>query len=1136
MTTDSDVQFKFKLEQLQDQSVLQALRGLCERVGRDLQSSFVSTERGGKGNKKKAKASVPCDNPLVAPLRSLLARASRVEDGHQRRAIVGYLAGFLREHIWVLDLVYRDGDGSTASMVLDAIFDGQGDEDTIRSLKRLLRLFRRDEVSADVELCRLVVRRSAAALEKVASSGVSVLDCPWAPWALALAALPLIDARYAKQMYVEDDTIVRDVVRGTCDAMIRTPEVFVDSLSGNVVGSTSVETVIALCEVTMQVVLGQSLESSGSQKGTEMRIEDAQKTLAGLLTVRWELEWVARALGVCKEFRSHFSWDALIRNQMLRVLLEDRDQSTDMADEFGLAVGLRCTPPQTLVALELLRASKASRDACDVEYASYVGKFVRAGMQGLYKPKEVMSAERNQEFANLGQRIQVLISRNLHLDRMMSKRSGECVKVDEGNTEDARDEAVDELLSLIGVGGQPSEAANTSNGSRTPRSSRRKVHPERIGDVNVKEEMNNDEEIGENGGKMDMASTSRSMSTSIHHNGRVIMPPTFNLDSEAREQLWKEYLKDKDKLVEMLGDSNYRKWHDESRRPELRRRSGVDKAFDAVFGAGTAINDAESLITDESGALVENSEKKALDLCCTVPWDALLVGALAVATDMVRRLGSDPTDHARVLSAVVDAYEVDHYVQEALDALPEEGRVAMESCAGQFTASAGLGGLICISGTLKKILLHTTRHTRSELLGQYLELMQVAESRCFHDISTRRKLRRPALLASTNLRACMSFPPLMGNSVNSKSAKLIPELCALARDTESIVYTSACCWTVWHSLKSKRVPADWIPDGVDLSTHPLCAAGVQQRCHFISSSLRLVSSMVQEIDETDAAGGEDLDGSPPEDIIAALVSSSSLCATVAVDLRKGLTLYRSRTKNTKSAFQVVCEQTQVHLTVFSVASALCEIYCGLADDWDDFISSTNQGSTASTDIGHESSIPHAGAVVFGCDFTEAMQTYLSVLSEDKGSVLCSAISPAVLDSIFAAISETKTRLHHVLQLIQDMDRKSDVYKLSAQQIKSAPAIVVMDTITHYSAPKEKVNGDTNGVENQAEKKKRKTIKDVENPYLRAALMEEGPDSDDDFLLDDDLSDLEDFIVTNPDVDYVEFLHDHFPHGRIDDED
>lgn len=1125
-------EFKFKLEQIQDQSVLQALRGVCGRLVDDLKPPSTFGEAvgtaGAAGTGVLKKAVKKCDSPLLAPLRSLLERASRVEDEQQRHAIMMYLAGFIGEHVWVLDGIYRDGGGREGSeIVLDAIFDMQGDGDAAASFQRLLRLIRRVPSSVDVGVRRLVVQRATAALQRLPQSAASVLGRPWVPWALALAALPLIDSGGARELDICLDPVVESVVTTMCDGMVKMPEVLVDSLSGRE-GGASVETVLALVEVVMQIVLGLNLQTCGSDQGIcggQQRMEEDRKMLAGLLTMRWELEWVARALGVCSVFRSCFSWDPPIRNRLLQLLLEDRDQTSEMADAFGEAVGLRCTPPQTLVALELLRASKASRDASDVVFASCIGKIVRAGMQGLFRPKEVMAAERNQEFASLGQRIQVLISKNFHLDRLMSKVDAVHGKVEENMAENDRDEEVDALLSLIGVGGSgdgDGSAAARGTSARTPRRVKRKIEPSRVGDVHVK-----DEEGGEelSNGKA-AAHAPRATSGSIHHNGRVIMPPTYNLDSESRELLWKEYLKDKDKLVEMLGDSDYRKWHDESRRPELRRRSTVDSAFDAVFGARVAINDGDNTITDPNGVLIDAPEKKALDLCCIVPWDALLVGALAIATDVVRRLGTEESERARLLDAIVDAYEVKFYVQEALDALPEDGRVAMESCMDDFSRSAGLAGLICVTGTMRKILMHTTRHTRTELLGQYLELMQAVNARSFGDLSERRRFRRPVLLATTNLRACMHFPPLMANAISSKSAKLLPELCALARDTESIVYTSACCWTVWHSLKSKRVPADWIPEGVDLSTHPLCTSGVQQRCHFISSSLRLVSAMVHEIDEGDAANGG------PDNIIVALVSSSSLCATIAVDLRKGLTLYRSRTKSAKSAFQIVCQQTQVHLNVFSVASALCEIYCGLADDWDELLSSLTPGSDRSDTNAVGDSIPHAGAVVFGHDFTEAVHAYLEVLSEDRGSVLLTAISSAVLESIRAAISETRTRLHRVLKRIQGMDKKSHVYRLSAQQIGSAPAIVVMDTVTHYAV----AAGENIGATNHAKvERKRKKIDDVENAYVRAALLEDGSDLNEDDLLDDDLSDLEDFIVTNPDVDYVEFLHDHFPHGLSDED-
>ena len=1217
-------EFKASLRQLDDASVLKALRGVLEQVAGELQpKKDVVTGAAGKPKAKKSKKSTEkrrsettrLDHPLLEPLRSVLVRAARVEGVDQKAGIVKYLAGFVREHVWMLDVVLStSGDGADGEAVAGAcvpVFDAigaQNDVDAAASFRRIHRLLCRDRggsgktgvtPAVDPSVAGLAVR---AALEKADRLSVAdVLVRQWSPWVLGVAALPLVDSRYSA---VETERgVVRRVVELVLEASVGRPEVLVEGLSragkngGVATGTadigvqTSIETATALVELALQVVAGLSLrgasreemgpssvkEECGGPKagastgtGTGTGTDEERSSVAGLLTVRWELEWVARAMGVWADFRSFVSWDAPIRNRMLEFLLEDRDQSSAMADEFGRAVGLRCTPPQTLVALELLRASKASRDANDVVFAGHVGSFLRAGMEGLYRPTEVMLDARNQEFASLSQRIQVLVSKN---GTMLTELGNRPVKLEEcavdAHNAPERDEKVDELLSLL-----PKSTRSKSRG--TPRSasaafaSKRKIEPHRVGDVTVNaEDTGVDEKDGGNEGRAG-ETTVAAYEASIHQNGRVIMPPTYNLDSESRELLWKEYLKDKDNLVEMLGDASYRNWHDESRRPERRRQSGFDQAFDAIFGAGSAINDVEGTIVDEKGAFIETPDKKPLDLCWTFPWDALLVGALAVATDMVRQVhvphasadqlgddagaeantngdhcGDTSRQHARLLAATVDAYEVRHYVDETLAALSEADRAAMAPCAADFDVSAGLGALICTTGSMRKILTHTAMHTRPELLAQYLELVQVTNDRCFKDLAARRKLRRPALLASTNLRACMSFPPLMGKAISSKSAKLLPQLSAMARDSESIIYTTACCWSVWHSLKSKRVPTEWLPEGVDLSTHPLCAAGVQQRCHFISSSLGLISAMVHEMGngDGDRVGDRDGDrdaGDAPADIITALVASSSLCATAAADLQKGLILYRARAKRTKSAFQIVCEQKQVHLNLFSVASSLCEIYCGLADDWDEFLSLHTDAKPS------EDSIPHAGAVVFGFDFTEAAQSYLAVLAENQEAVLGSTISTAVIESIRAMISETHRHLDRVLKRIQTLDKKSEVYTLSAQQIAAAPAVVVLDTVTHYTAAEPKTaktaNKETspasnagNGAANDV--KRRKTIKDVGNSYVRAALMEaDGDLGEDDYLLDDDLSDLEDFIVTKPDFDYEEFLLEHFPHGGYDSDD
>ena len=1231
-TVESD--FVQKLQSLNDASVLQALRGVCEQIAKDIKPSKTNIEaneskkarntcKKAQQARSKSSSAVPTDHPLLVPLRSVIVRSALLSDVQLRSGITKYLAGFIGEHVSVLDVIFGPvGDRLTTETLAAAplsapacelVFEAirmQDDEVQASSFKKLFKVLRRlDQQVVSQSFAgqvSVVVDKAVEALSSLSSLPPSaasmiridarVLELAWAPWALAIAALPYVNSRY--QMLDTEDpgtrrTTVQRVVEMSLEAMVNRPELLVDSLSkSKLKGGTQtgcadmgmqgpINTAMALVEVTLQTVLGLSICDHGKVvqgRGDKDVLYEADKSVAGLLTVRWELEWVARALGVCADFRSHVAWNAPIRNKLLEFLLEDRDQSSKMANEFGRAVGLRCTPPQTLVALELLRASKASRDANDPVFAGHIGNLLRAGMEGMYRPKEVMSEARNQEFANLGQRIQVLISRNVQLETMFAELGTGNVKLEDreedgiGVESAGPDEDVDELLSMIGVG---DKTTGSCVGTRsTPRSAKRKVEPQRVGDVVIKEEKAalvdvkgqvDGVEDDDDGMQQATASTPES---AIHHKGRVVMPPTYNLDSESRELLWKEYLKDKDKLVEMLADTSYRNWHDESRRPELKRNSGFEKAFDAIFGAGKAINDIEGTIIDDRGALIEVPDKKPLDLCWSFPWDALLVGVLAVATDMVRQVDTvDPeisidVQHARLLAATADAYEVRHYVEETLAALPDTERETMSTCTGDFDKSAGLGALICITGTMRKILMHTSMHTRPELLCQYLELMQVTNARCFKDLSARRKLRRPALLVSSNLRACMSFPPLMGKAINSKSAKLLPELCALTRNTESIVYTAACCWYVWHSLKSKRVPTEWIPSGVDLSTHPLCAAAVQQRCHFISSSLRLISAMIHEIDEGKEDGTIDKNGREKNvkessdelvDLITALVASSSLCATAAIDLRKGLILYRSRAKSTKSAFQIVCEQKQVHLNLFSVASALCEIYCGLADDWDEFLSLHQLETTrASEETGPNSglkdsrdSIPHAGAVVFGFDFTEAMQSYLEVLVKDQEAVLCSAISTCVIKSIRAMISETQRRLDRILKRIQDVDKTSQVYIMSAQQIATAPAVVVLDTVTHYAAAetvKAANGGDSAAVGTRVgaetkPTKKRKTIKDVENSYVRAALMEGDADlGDDDFLLDDDLSDLEDFIVTKPDFDYAEFFQDHFPQGQSDDED
>lgn len=56
--------------------------------------------------------------------------------------------------------------------------------------------------------------------------------------------------------------------------------------------------------------------------------------------------------------------------------------------------------------------------------------------------------------------------------------------------------------------------------------------------------------------------------------------------------------------------------------------------------------------------------------------------------------------------------------------------------------------------------------------------------------------------------------------------------------------------------------------------------------------------------------------------------------------------------------------------------------------------------------------------------------------------------------------------------------------------------------------------------------RRRRLQDIQNPYLRAIVQESKRDAGD--INDGDLSDLEDFIVANPERDYGDFIASHFP--------
>ena len=268
----------------------------------------------------------------------------------------------------------------------------------------------------------------------------------------------------------------------------------------------------------------------------------------------------------------------------------------------------------------------------------------------------------------------------------------------------------------------------------------------------------------------------------------------------------------------------------------------------------------------------------------------------------------------------------------------------------------------------------------------------------------------------------------------------------------------------------------------------------------MTSGLEVISERIQQI-------GED-----SIDVISALLASSSMSVSMAVEICRELGKNRyPRAKTTPSIFTLVCTQKNLNINLLSVISALCEIYCGLTEDWEEFF---NEQTDAA-------SIPHAESIAFGFDFTDGCMAYIGAM---RASQAIHTISDSVLERLELIILETKNRLDIVLKQIQNLDKESEVYKMVIEEIKGAPEIIILET------------SGTAGTSKNTEIKVRpgKRMKDITNPFVKAILQESGKKDDD--LVEDDLSDLEDFIVANPETDYVEFIDNHFPLDNSQDSD
>ena len=551
-------------------------------------------------------------------------------------------------------------------------------------------------------------------------------------------------------------------------------------------------------------------------------------------------------------------------------------------------------------------------------------------------------------------------------------------------------------------------------------------------------------------------------------------------------------------VTNMLQDSNYHQWHDETQRPSSHRKRGLDVAFDAIFGESTGQNDAEFEL--KNGMIVDDVPKRLIDVSSLFPWQSLISGALMLAYHVVNS-ASNPEIKASLLCHIIGGKSRESAVSAALKLLqPDYSRSAWKNGCTVVKGSPTVGCLLYVSYQFRQVAIQTTRHSIDLMVRSFLELLQACNSLLPEDIHRSKAQAKkagssvhPLDLVQGMMRSCMTFPPLLGSTIDSKSASYIPDLCGLGEETEVLCYTASCCWVVWQSLHSKKkLEAFWLAEeNLDLWSHPVITARIPAKYQFLTSSLSLMSRKIQELAEDS------------ENIHSALQACSSLCATLCINI---VSIFSGSHSNraTEPGVYHICQQKKFNLSLFSVMSALCEIYCGLAEDWEEVVLGTWDQPN--------DEFPDAGSIIIGMDVAEACKAYLSVVdASDPNKIDC--IPDTLVSPVQAIVGETHHRMTIVMESIQKLDKQSDIYKTAIKEIQNTPDIIIVDKdSTRHS----KYTSTTKG----------KTVQDIKNPFVRAIIQESGRKGSD--ALDDDVSDLEDFIVADPTKDYDEFIADHFP--------
>lgn len=531
------------------------------------------------------------------------------------------------------------------------------------------------------------------------------------------------------------------------------------------------------------------------------------------------------------------------------------------------------------------------------------------------------------------------------------------------------------------------------------------------------------------------------------------------------------------------------------------------------------------------------------------PWQAALAAALFLVRDAAQKAAAD------VPAAALEVYGSLATVEQRRSAAaaslrivdPNHSRNTWLSASKGAEAASASGMLLHYVLQLRQLLQRTSRRTVPPTLEAYLTLAVRALPAALQaeaDMPTAASGRGPVLpsaFVGTLVRSFAKYPPLLAGSVNAASGGAIPRLAVVGVPSpEAAAYTAAVLWLAVHPRVKPALPRpEWLLVHVPEATaHPIAAATPAARAAAAAACLPLLMGSLDGL----LADMEGESGS------AAVLPFLDVCTAAFFCLHHEWEAFKGADGAAPQPALLLGSSS----SELDHASLITPLMFTLGASADKLASLLDAGGDSGCGLLAAEAL--AGCLAVGLEFVDVLQPLPNLLRQ-IGSETYSDHGPkhhAAAQALETALEKAEGSQASCLELLRTLPEDGPAYVAAARGLETAPGLCLPADANFggdeaakedgMAQAKQQGNGEghlasgdgpARSTRGLTAYQRRKRLQDIRNPYLRAIVAESRRAAGD--AADGDLSDLEDFIVTNPERDYGEFIADHFPMAPESDE-